>query len=36
MNGKKFVDQADSVTLSASGLETLVIYLQDQMDKVLK
>jgi hypothetical protein len=36
MNGKKFVDQADSVTLSASGLETLVIYLQGQMEKALK
>ena len=36
VNGKKVVYQVDDVTLSASGLESLVIYLRDLMDSALK
>ena len=36
VNGKKVVYQMDDITLSASGLESLVIYLRDLMDSALK
>jgi hypothetical protein len=36
VNGKKGVYQMDDITLSASGLESLVIYLRDLMDSALK
>ena len=36
VNGKKVVYQVDDVTLSASGLEPLVTYLRDLMDKALQ
>ena len=36
VNGKKVVYQMDDITLSASGFESLVIFLRDLMDSALK
>jgi hypothetical protein len=36
LNGKKFTCQADDITLSSSGLESLVTYLRDLMNSELK